>query len=185
MANAMTAARLALVLPTGILMATNGSHAAWLAAVAIVVAIVTDLLDGPLARRLGTATPAGRVFDHSTDFLFVVTGMAGGVLRGVFPLTLPAVVVAAYGQYVIDSLWFHQQRGLRGNQLGRYNGVLYFFPLCGDTLARLGLEFLRPAIPLVCWMLVLSTGLSIGQRLLALRRRAQADPASPAEETAV
>ena len=156
-------------------MAAGSDSAAVLAAAAITVGITTDLLDGPVARRAGSVSPFGGTFDHTTDFLFVVSGLAGGVVRGVFPWILPALVAAAFAQYTIDSYWLHRQGGLRGSRLGRYNGVLYFVPLCGDTLARLGLEFVRPAVPVVCWLLVLSTGVSMGQRLMGLRKR----PAPP------
>src|SRR5262245_52584588 len=101
MANALTALRLALAAPVGVWLASDDRSAPLLAAVAIIVAIVTDLVDGPLARRRGTATPAGGTFDHATDCAFVVCGMAGGVARGVFPSVLPVLVVIAFAQYTI------------------------------------------------------------------------------------
>jgi CDP-diacylglycerol--glycerol-3-phosphate 3-phosphatidyltransferase len=137
------------------------------------IAIVTDLLDGPVARRRGTAGAFGGTFDHATDCVFVVSGLVGGVLRGVFPWLLPVLVVVAFTQYTVDSYWFHRQGGLRGSRLGRYNGILYFFPLCGDTLVRLGLAFLRPAVTALCWMLVLSTCISMGERVMLARRARQ------------
>ena len=80
-------------------------------------AIVTDLTDGPLARRSGTASPFGGTFDHTTDFLFVVSGLAGGVVRGVIPWLLPVLVVAAFAQYVIDSYWLHRHHGAARQRL--------------------------------------------------------------------
>lgn len=184
MANALTAVRLLLVIPIGLLMAAD-VRAAPFAAVVIAVAIATDLLDGAVARRSGTATPRGGAFDHTTDFLFVVSGLTGGVVRGVFPWILPALVAAAFAQYAIDSYFLHRQGGLRGSRLGRYNGILYFLPICGDTLARAGFEFLRPAVPIVCWALVLSTCLSMWQRAGKTSRQvAGKAPALPAEGTA-
>jgi phosphatidylglycerophosphate synthase len=150
----------------------------------LVAAIVTDLLDGPIARRTGTATAFGGLFDHASDCLFVVSGQVGGAVRGVFPWILPALVVTAFVQYVVDSYWLHRRRQLRGSWLGRYNGILYFVPPCGDTLVRLGLDFLRPAVTLVCWLLVVSTCVSIGQRLLSVKQSGQTAPASPAAGTA-
>jgi phosphatidylglycerophosphate synthase len=177
MANLLTAIRLLLVAPIGLLLAADGPRTPVLAALVLVVAIVTDLADGPLARRSGTASPFGGTFDHTTDFLFVVSGMAGGVARGVVPWLLPTLVVAAFAQYFIDSYWLHRHKALRGSRLGRYNGILYFVPLCGDTLVRLGLN-LRPAVTLVCWLLVLTTIISMGQRLLQLRTSTRTHPAS-------
>ena len=180
MANALTAIRFLLILPVGLLLVSTDSRAALVTAFVLVVAIVTDLLDGPLARRMGTATPLGGTFDHTTDFLYVVSGMTGGVMRGVIPGILPVLVVAAFAQYLLDSYWLHRQHGLRGSSLGRYNGVLYFFPLCGDTMIRLGLTFLSPALALLCWLLVASTLASMGQRLImSVRQLRQRVPVAP------
>ena len=100
MANALTALRLLLALPVGLLLASDRPSAPVMAAVVIIIAILTDLADGPLARRLGTATPFGGTFDHTTDCVFVVSGMAGGVARGVVPSALP-VLVATNTQSVV------------------------------------------------------------------------------------
>lgn len=166
MANALTAIRLLLAYPFAFSMTKEDTPHTVFAAVAMVVAIATDLLDGPIARKRGTATAFGGTLDHATDFVFVTGGLAGGAMRGAFPWTLPLLITTAFAQYVIDSYWLHRRHQLRGSRLGRYNGILYFAPLCGDILIRLGLSFLRPLLLPVVWLLVGSTLLSIGQRLL-------------------
>lgn len=181
MANALTAVRLLLVFPFAILMARGDPRSGVFAALVIVVAIATDLLDGPVARRTGTVSSLGRTFDHTADFLFVTSGLFAGAARGVFPWILPAVVVAAFAQYVLDSYWLHRQSGLRRSQLGRYNGILYFVPLCGAILLFIGFEFVQPLLSLVAWMLVLSTCVSIGQRLTSVRNVRRRAPESPVE----
>src|SRR5262245_50001820 len=105
MANALTAIRLILTIPFAWLMARGESLHAALAALTLAAAITTDVLDGAVARRRGTVTAAGRALDHGADFLFVVSGLAAGAARGVFPWILPALVTAAFAQYVIDSYW--------------------------------------------------------------------------------
>jgi phosphatidylglycerophosphate synthase len=183
MANALTAVRLLLVLPFGILTAGGGEGgAAVMAAVLFVAAIATDLLDGRVARRTNTASAFGGTFDHATDWLFVMSGLIAGATRGVFPWVLPALVAMAFGQYFIDSRWLSPGPGLRRSQLGRYNGILYFAPLGGDILVRLGLRFLRPVLTIVSWLLVLSTVVSICQRLLYLRGSRGKGPSLPVEE---
>ncbi len=44
---------------------------------------------GPIARRRGTVTALSGTFDHTSDFLFVTSGMFAGALRGAFPWILP------------------------------------------------------------------------------------------------
>src|SRR5439155_21586517 len=106
MANALTASRLLLAVPFAFLMVRADVWSAALAALALAAAIATDLLDGPLARRRGTATPAGGVFEHTADCLFVTGRLAAGAARGAFPWILPVLVPAAFVQYVADSHWW-------------------------------------------------------------------------------
>jgi CDP-diacylglycerol--glycerol-3-phosphate 3-phosphatidyltransferase len=166
MANALTAVRLILVLPFALLMAKGDARSAMFALIVWVVALATDFLDGPIARRTGTVTPISGTFDHTTDFLFVTSGLFAGALRGAFPWLLPVLITAAFAQYFIDSYWIHRRAKLRGSKLGRYNGILYFVPTCVDALVRLGLRFLQPALTILVWLLVLSTLVSMGQRLM-------------------
>ena len=179
MANILTAVRLLLAVPLALLIVSPDPRAPFVAALAMLVAIATDLADGFVARRTGTASAFGGTFDHTTDCVFVVSGMTGCVLLGDVPWVLPVLVVAAFLQYTIDSYWFHGDRRLRGSALGRYNGIFYFFPVCGVILIRLGLPFLMPALTAVCWLLVVSTGVSMAERLRLVWRSFRTDPMRP------
>ena len=181
MANALTAVRLFLVLPFAFFMAKGDERSAILALAAWVVAVTTDLLDGPTARRRGTVTAWSGAFDHTSDFLFVTCGLYGGAVRGAFPWILPVLITAAFSQYVIDSYWIHRRSKLRGSKLGRYNGILYFVPTIMDSLIRLGLSFLQPLLTILVWLLVLSTLVSMGQRLLFRSLPEQLPSRSPQE----
>jgi len=183
MANALTAVRLLLVVPFALFMAKGDRGSATFALVAWVVALITDFLDGPIARRRGTVTALSGTFDHTTDFLFVTSGLYAGAVRGAFPWILPSLITAAFAQYVIDSYWVHRRAKLRGSKLGRYNGILYFVPSIIDILIRMGLGFLQPLLSILGWLLVLSTLVSMGQRLM-FRRTTRTVPASPAAKTA-
>ncbi len=182
MANALTALRLLLAVPFVFLMASVGARPAALAALTLAAAIATDLLDGPVARRRGTATGAGRAFDHTADVVFVTGGLAAGATRGAFPWIFPALVAAAFVQYVVDSYWVDRRPALRPSRLGRYNGILYFAPLAGDILVRVGISALQPLLTAVIWMLVASTALSMAERLVSSWRGREELPGRPAEE---
>jgi len=169
MANALTAVRLLLVVPFVFFMARGDVRSAAFALVAWVVALATDFLDGPIARRRDTVSALSGTFDHTTDFLFVTSGMFAGAFRGAFPWILPVCITAAFAQYVIDSYWIHRQTKLRGSKLGRYNGMLYFVPPLIEILIRMGVRFLQPVLTILVWALVLSTLVSMGQRLMFRR----------------
>lgn len=169
MAHALTTVRLLLIVPFALLLAHGEPRAAAVAAGVLAVAIATDVLDGVIARRRGTASAAGGLFDHATDCLFVTAGLAAGASRGDVPWVLPALVASAFAQYVADSYWLHRGQSLRTSRLGRWNGILYFAPLVGDILIQLGWRSLRPVLALLAWALVGSTIVSMGERGWAVR----------------
>ena len=181
MANALTAVRLLLVLPFAFFMAQGDGGSAIFALVAWVVALITDFLDGPIARRRGTVTAFSGTFDHASDFLFVTSGLFAGAMRGAFPWILPVLITAAFAQYVIDSYFVHRHAKLRGSKLGRYNGILYFVPPVMDCLIRMGLGFLAPLLTVLVWLLVVTTLVSMGERLM-FRRLPEQLPSGPPEK---
>ena len=177
-AHLLTSARLLAIAPVAIAFARPDTLHPTTVAGLIVLAIVTDLLDGKVARHQGTATAGGMLFDHSTDCLFVSGGLAGAALAARVPMVLPALIVVAFGQYVFDSYVVHRQKQLRMSTLGRWNGVLYFVPLCGVALVDLAnlvsiplaSTFLTSATQLVAHALVVSTVVSIIDRATATAR---------------
>lgn len=178
MAHLLTLIRLVLALPFAWLI----ERASQASALLLALAIASDLLDGPLARRRGTASARGRLFDHGADFAFVCAGLLAAAERGAVPGLLPVAVSAAFAQYVLDSRLAHGARVLRPNRLGRWNGVLYFAPLVGVCLMDLGLAGLAPAVHALGWLLVVTSALSSVERLLSLRVGRGA-PAAPGAGT--
>ena len=162
-------------------MAKGDRHSAIFALVVWVVALLTDFLDGPIARRRGTVTAFSGTFDHTSDFLFVASGLYAGSSRGVFPWILPLLITAAFAQYVIDSYLVHRHAKLRGSRLGRYNGILYFVPSLLDILIRMGLGFLQPLLRILVSLLVLTTLVSMGERLM-FRRLPEQVPSRPPDK---
>lgn len=176
MANLLTALRLLLIVPVTLGMALPGMYPGWIMPVMLLVAVVTDYFDGIVARRMGTASPAGQLFDHTTDFLFVTGGLAGAAWGGFVPVILPVLISIAFTQYVLDSHFLYKQKDLRMSFIGRWNGVFYFVPL-------IFLSGAHPAFPvsltdtmnqmagIVAILLILSTMISIIDRALAPLRR--------------
>lgn len=181
MANLLTSIRLLLILPVAGAMAQRDLLADWLLALCLILAIVTDYYDGIVARAQGTASARGQVFDHSTDFLFVTSGLAGAAYAGLVPWVLPVLIVLAFSQYVLDSYFLYHQKSLRMSFLGRWNGVFYFGPLLLIAAARISPEDLGLYSPimtsasLLAYGLIVSTLLSIVDRTIAPLRQAPSD----------
>jgi phosphatidylglycerophosphate synthase len=169
MAHALTAVRLALALPAAVALARPGLLAPGVVVLVIGLAIVTDALDGPIARRQGTASASGMLFDHCTDCLFVTSALTGVAIAGSITPILPALIPFAFGQYVVDSYVWHRQRQLRASFLGRWNGILYFVPIVLVAASRLPVpagfaSLLRPTAGALAYLLVASTVVSMLDR---------------------
>jgi phosphatidylglycerophosphate synthase len=176
-AHALTATRLALAMPTALAIAGAGPFGPTLLALLLGIALATDYVDGPVARRLGTASPGGQLFDHTTDCVFVTAGLAGAAVAGLVTPILPMLVPIAFGQYVVDSYWRSRRRQLRASMIGRWNGVLYFAPLVGIGVLRLSppgafSSWLERAIAVAAYVLVVSTVVSMGDRATARSKQA-------------
>lgn len=162
-ANGLTALRAALAVPCAWL----AVHGHWPgAALLLTLAIASDLADGPLARRLGQTSPLGGLLDHTADAGFVICLLTGLWIAGFVPWLLPMLVAAAFAQYVIDSRAL-RGRHLRGNRLGRLNGIGYFvvaaLPVYAGTLGLAPAS--RSLVGLLAWALCVSTVISMLQRL--------------------
>ena len=180
MAHLLTGLRLLAVAPAAWAFSRPDRVPVWVLDALVSVAIATDYFDGIVARKTGTASARGMLFDHTTDFLFVTSGLAGASLAGLLPRALPVLIVIAFSQYVLDSYFLHRQKQLRMSSLGRWNGLLYFVPLALIAVSGLDLLFgladlagalVRP----IAIVLTISTVASIIDRGVApLRTRGQA-----------
>lgn len=122
--------------------------------------VVSDLFDGPLARRRQLESRLGTLLDHGADAVFVITLSATGAWLGVLPPVLPPLIALAFAQYALDA------RALGGSALGRWNGIAYFV-LVG---ALIGVhQYTDAALPAgllraLGWVLVASTLASMLER---------------------
>ena len=168
-ANLLTAMRLVCIGPCA--WAIVNGH--WgLAAGLFGVAIVSDYLDGPVARRFNHASPIGGLFDHATDALFVAVNLTALVSFGLVNPWLPLLVVLAFTQYMFDSRAL-AGASLRTSLLGKNNGIAYFV-MVGIPVIRNALDWSWPPdrwISVLAWVLVITTLASMIDRASALLKR--------------
>lgn len=95
------------------------------------LAMLSDLVDGTLARRLGTASPRGGYLDVSADFGFLSAAFCALVQRGVYPAPLLGVMLAMFLQFVL------RPRGGRlvYDPVGRFYGAALYGALALTLLA--------------------------------------------------
>src|SRR2546425_15616 len=104
-ADALSVARLAaaVALPAALARSIDRPGGAWLPLGLWSVGVATDLLDGPLARRLGGATRHGALLDNAADVTFVLGAASTGAALGLLPWRVPGAIAVAFGAYVIAS----------------------------------------------------------------------------------
>ena len=167
-ANLFTLLRMVSIVPCAL--AILNDH--WgIASLLFTLAVITDLLDGPLARRYGHDSALGGLLDHATDAAFVVAALAALAFIGYGNALLPGLIVVAFLQYAADSKVLAGQR-LKTSWLGKNNGIAYFV-LAGVPVIRNGLDLSWPAdvwIDAFGWLVVITTLISMLDRLRALLR---------------
>jgi len=162
-ANLLTLIRLLVAVPCALAVREEQ----WsLAATLLTLAIVTDLLDGPVARRFKHETPLGGLLDHATDAVFITLVLTALAANAFITFLLPMLVISAFLQYTLDSAALRGRR-LRSSWLGRSNGIAYFFvgsiPIYAAVLGLGGL--VQPLTAAFAWVLVLTTLVSMAERL--------------------
>jgi len=133
-ADALTLARLAagVALPVALARSVDRSGAAWTPVGLWTVGAATDLLDGPLARRLGGGTRHGAFLDSAADVVFVLGAAVAGVAVGMLSAWVPAAIAVAVGAYAVASL------GTRSGPAARaYTPVGHAAGVCNYLLAGL------------------------------------------------
>ena len=146
----------------------------WVVAFGVTVyAVVSDLIDGPIARRLAQATALGTRIDHTADFVFVFAGLLSLTLYDatVVPVALPILQLCAFFEYAYTGPQSHTSP--LPSRLGKYNGILYFVVVASTTTQY---AFQLDWIPTVliygfCWLLVLSTVISMVLRVVSRIRK--------------
>ncbi len=158
-------------------MAWNVYHSNWYVAVAILwIAIVTDVLDGYLARKNDLTSAIGGLLDHGSDAFFVTCTIAALTHHNWAPILLVYVIPAAFIQYMLDSKALAGQP-LKASSLGKYNGISYFvfagFPVMQLTLGITLIPF--EWFLWIGWGLVLTSAISMVDRLVTLLSNKQSN----------
>ncbi len=163
-ANGLSLSRL-VIAPFTFLVIIDGSYALGLALFCF--AVITDAIDGPIARKSGNASPLGGKLDHGADAIYVTLCLTALAYKGFISWALPPLVIIAFLQYLFDSNALKKQKPLRSSQLGRYNGIAYFvlvgIPLVQTTLS---LSVFTPiSLQVLSWLLIATTIISMLRRL--------------------
>lgn len=138
--NILSMLRLALV-PVFLVFIVRGDDV--VALVVLVVASLTDLLDGYLARRLGQVTRLGQLLDPAADRLYIFAALIGLAARDLVPWWIVVLIVARDIFLLVLGVVLanHGYGPLPVHQLGKVATFALFF---GLPVIMLGFAF--PAV---------------------------------------
>lgn len=126
LANAVTAVRIVL-LPA---MLWSVVHREVVAAPVVFLTIAaSDYVDGRIARRYGVASRFGRVFDHLSDIVFILSTLTVYVALEKAPWWVPASIACSFAAYVGDSVFRSRKQGspeLIASRIGHLGGILNY-----------------------------------------------------------
>ena len=132
-------------------------------------ALITDVADGFVARKLGQVTNVGGLLDHSSDALLVLSGLVSPPLasfHGLYPFSYSSHSLSMFGTLVAQT---STSARLINRQAKRHD----VFRVCCPSDCS-GSVFLpipnAAATSYLAWGLVLSTLISIADRLTAMRQ---------------
>jgi cardiolipin synthase len=125
-ANALTLSRLAMAGAWIWLYGARDPGGGALAVALAAAASATDFIDGRIARRLRSASAAGRWLDSVADVVFVLSALGCFAAAGAIPAYIPILIAISFSQYAIDSALIAPGRGPIRSRLGHYGGVINY-----------------------------------------------------------
>ena len=174
--NALTAFRLLCVPVLGLLLVVDGSDrgvARDLAAVVFVVASVTDLLDGAIARARGQVTTFGKIADPLADKALIGTALIGLSVLGELPWWVTVVILAREIAVTLLRFWVIEHGVIPASRGGKAKTLAQTIAI---TMLLLDLPFAwwRAATAVavgVAVVLTIATGFDYAFRAFRLRRQ--------------
>ena len=176
--NALTLIRLLLVIPFAWLLLHDGGDSStsrvW-AGVVFVIAAVTDVVDGDIARRRQLVTSVGKIADPIADKALTGTALVGLSLLGELPWWVTIVILVREIGVTLLRLWVIRHGVLAASRGGKAKTVLqtlaillYLLPLDG------ALATLRACVMAAAVVVTVVTGFDYVVRALRLRRATEA-----------
>ena len=133
--------------------------------------VITDVLDGLVARRSQQASRIGALLDHGSDAVFVTAVSAVYAYLGLLPPLLPLLIAIAFIQYLLDSRVL-EGASFRRSPIGRCNGIAYFVVTALAIIVHLYANdaVFIAALRTLGWLLVATTLVSIAERAIHFLR---------------
>ena len=182
-ANALTVLRLVLV-PVFVVLLLAGGDGWRIGAVAVfLVASVTDLLDGRIARQRGLITDFGKIADPIADKALTGAALVTLSAQGQLAWWVTAVILARELGVTALRFWVIRHGVIAASRGGKIKTVLQMVAI-GLYILPVDISWVRSAVMAAAVAVTLVTGADYVARALRLRRAAHGAPAEAARAEA-
>ncbi|MBN2516052.1 MAG: CDP-diacylglycerol--glycerol-3-phosphate 3-phosphatidyltransferase [Deltaproteobacteria bacterium] len=159
--NSITLIRIGVIPVLFLLLLNPGKMLSLIIAILFIIAAVTDLLDGYIARKYNIVTKIGKYLDPLADKLIVNTAMIMMIPIGRIPAWIVAVIImrdlavdglrgiASTDDFVIYASKLGKQKTLC--QIFAVSALLIHYPLFGADAHAVGMAVLYLALVLTLW----------------------------------
>ena len=159
--NTITMVRIGIIPILFLLLINPGRVMSLIIAVLFILAAVTDLLDGYVARKYGIVTRLGKYLDPLADKLIVNTAMIMMIPIGLIPAWIVAIIImrdlaidglrsiASADDFVIQASTLGKQKTLC--QIIAVSALLIHYPFFGANAHAVGTVTLYVALVLTLW----------------------------------
>jgi CDP-diacylglycerol--glycerol-3-phosphate 3-phosphatidyltransferase len=177
--NVLSIVRLLLVVPIAVLLLRNDSPRFLLAGL-IVVAGMTDLFDGMLARRFNQVTELGKIIDPLADKIGIAAVAIILTLQGRIPTWFMLFVVVRDVAIFIGGLYLKSTRGivLQSNLLGKWAVACIAVLILVVALETPQLEWMKTVLLGFATLLLAASSVSYGLRFASVLHTENVSPSS-------
>lgn len=128
-------------------------------------AVITDAIDGYLARILDSSTSLGAYIDITADLILIFTGFMAFTLNGIYPYWILILIIIMFLQFIITSRFKVPVYDPIGKYYGAFLFLVIFITLISDIFHNSFLNYI------LLILIVIFTIISLISRLFFILKR--------------
>lgn len=128
-------------------------------------AVITDAIDGYLARILDSSTSLGAYIDIIADLILILTGFVAFILNGIYPYWVLILIIIMFLQFIITSRF----KVPVYDPIGKYYGAFLFLVIFITLISNMFYNTFLNYILLI--LIVIFTVISFISRLFFILKR--------------
>jgi cardiolipin synthase len=164
--NILSASRIVLVVPIVVFLLGDRDSDRWWAAGIMVIATLTDMFDGIIARALNQVSELGKILDPLADKIAVAVIAGALTFKGMIPLWFLVAAVMRDLLILTGGLYIKTRKNivLQSNKLGKWTVTVMAAYIIVATLQTRSLQVLESLLLIASTMMILGSFIVYAQR---------------------